>query len=190
MSSLSWRWLAVTVFILSSALNYLDRSLLNVLAPLILKEFALDQKSYGFIISAFSIVYAFSSLGAGILLDRIGLNKSISAAVAWWSSVSIFTAFTTGFGSLLGVRAALGVGESAGVPAFGKLNGIYLKPSRTGTGDGFQSNRPERGRHCGRIGSAGCPVIWLAHPFRFLRPAGFAVGAVMAIHQQEDQANL
>jgi len=134
MSSFPWRWVAVSVFIISSTLNYLDRSLLTVLAPLILTEFHLDQKSYGYIISAFSFVYMFSSLGAGLLLDRIGLNKSISAAVAWWSSVGILTAFTSGFGSLLGVRAALGMGESAGVPAFGKLNGTYLKPSERAMG--------------------------------------------------------
>ena len=126
--------MAVGVFILSSTLNYLDRSLLNVLAPFILKEFQLNQQSFGYIVSAFSFVYAFSSLGAGVLLDKIGLNKSISAAVAWWSSVSIFTAFTSGFGSMLGVRAALGVGESAGVPAFGKLNAIYLKASERALG--------------------------------------------------------
>ena len=124
MNRFSWRWVAVSVFILSSTLNYLDRSLLNVLAPFILKEFQLNQQSFGYIVSAFSFVYAFSSLGAGVLLDKIGLNKSIAAAVAWWSSISIFTAFTAGFGSMLGVRAALGVGESAGVPAFGKLNAI------------------------------------------------------------------
>jgi ACS family hexuronate transporter-like MFS transporter len=134
MNGFPWRWLAVAVFILSSTLNYLDRSLLTVLAPLILKEFHLNQTSYGEILSAFSFVYMFSSLGAGILLDRIGLNKSIWAAVAWWSSVSILTAFTTGFGSLLGIRAALGLGESAGVPAFGKLNGTYLKPSERAMG--------------------------------------------------------
>jgi ACS family hexuronate transporter-like MFS transporter len=134
MNSFSWRWVAVSVFILSSTLNYLDRSLLNVLAPFILKEFQLNQQSFGYIVSAFSFVYAFSSLGAGVLLDKIGLNKSIAAAVAWWSSISIFTAFTSGFGSMLGVRAALGVGESAGVPAFGKLNAIYLKASERALG--------------------------------------------------------
>jgi ACS family hexuronate transporter-like MFS transporter len=134
MNSFSWRWTAVAVFILSSTLNYLDRSLLSVLSTLILKEFSLNQEAYGYIISAFSIVYACSSLGAGLLLDRIGLNRSITAAVTWWSSVSILTAFTHGFGGLLGVRAALGLGESAGVPAFGKLNAIYLRASERALG--------------------------------------------------------
>jgi ACS family hexuronate transporter-like MFS transporter len=134
MNSFSWRWMAVAIFVLSSALNYLDRSLLNVLAPVILKEFQLNQLSFGYVISAFSIVYAVSSVAAGVLLDRIGLNKSISAAIAWWSGAGILTALTKGFGSLLLVRAALGMGESAGVPAFGKLNGIYLKPSERAMG--------------------------------------------------------
>ena len=133
-NSFSWRWLAVAIFVVSTTLNYLDRSLLNVLAPLILKEFHLNQLSFGYIISAFSIAYAFSSLGAGLLLDRIGLNKSILAAIAWWSGAAILTAITKGFGGLLFVRAGLGIGESAGIPAFGKLNAIYLKPSERALG--------------------------------------------------------
>ncbi len=162
MISSPFRWLAVAVFILSSTLNYLDRSLLTVLAPIILNEFHLSQTSYGEILSAFSLVYMFSSLYAGFLLDRIGLNKSISAAVAWWSSVSILTAFTTGFGSLLAVRAALGLGESAGVPAFGKLNGIYLKPSERALGTA--SN--QIGLSLGGIIVAAAVPFALAHGWR------------------------
>jgi ACS family hexuronate transporter-like MFS transporter len=134
MRTISWRWLAVAIFVLSSTLNYLDRGLLNVLAPAILKEFNLTQLSFGYVVAVFSLVYAVSSVAAGILLDRIGLNKSIAAAIAWWSSAGILTAFTRGFGGLVWVRALLGVGESAGVPAFGKLNGIYLKPSERALG--------------------------------------------------------
>lgn len=134
MTSFSWRWLAVAVFVVSTSLNYLDRSLLNILAPLILKEFQLNQLSFGYIISAFSIAYAFSSLGAGVLLDRVGLNKSITGAIAWWSGAGILTASTHGFAGLIAARSALGIGESAGVPAFGKVNGIYLKPSERAMG--------------------------------------------------------
>jgi predicted MFS family arabinose efflux permease len=133
-NSFAWRWLAVAIFVLSSALNYLDRSLLSVLAPAIMNEFHMNQLSFGYLISGFSIVYAFSSLAAGFLLDRIGLNKSIMAAVAWWSGAGILTAFTRGFGGLLFARAGLAVGESAGIPAFGKLNAIYLKPSERALG--------------------------------------------------------
>ncbi len=133
-SRLAWRWFAVGVFVISSTLNYLDRALLNTLAPLIMTELHFDQTGFGFIISAFSIAYAASSLVAGWLLDRVGINRAISAAVSWWSAAAIGTGMVGTPGGLAVCRAALGIGESAGVPAVGKLNGIYLKPEERALG--------------------------------------------------------
>ena len=131
---LSRRWLAVSVFTVSSTLNYLDRSLLNVLAPLILVELHLNQTGFGILISVFSITYAATSLLMGWFLDRAGLNRGISAAVGWWSAAAAGTGFITSLTGLGFCRAALGVGESAGVPAFGKVNGLYLKPEERALG--------------------------------------------------------
>jgi ACS family hexuronate transporter-like MFS transporter len=128
------RWVAVSVFIFSSALNFLDRQLLSTLAPLILAEFHLNQTGFGFILSVFSFMYAASSLAVGWLLDRIGVNRAMSAAVAWWSIAATATGFVKGFGGLVACRACLGAGESAGVPAVGKINGVYLKPSERALG--------------------------------------------------------
>jgi len=128
------RWLAVSVFTLSSTLNYLDRSLLNVLAPLILAELHLNQTGFGLLISVFSIAYAASSLFMGWFLDRAGLNRGSSIAVGWWSMAAAGTGFVTSLTGLGFCRAALGVGESAGVPAFGKVNGLYLKPEERALG--------------------------------------------------------
>jgi ACS family hexuronate transporter-like MFS transporter len=134
MGSFGWRWFAVSVFIISSTLNYLDRQLLVFLAPLIIRDLRLDQTRFGLLISAFSIAYAASSLLTGWLLDKAGINKAISIAVAWWSTAATCTAFTHGLSALGVCRAALGVGESAGVPAVGKLNGLYLKPEERALG--------------------------------------------------------
>lgn len=129
----SLRWVAVSVFIFSSTLNFLDRQLLAVLAPLIMTDFHFNQQRFGVLISAFSIAYALSSLAAGWFLDR-GLNRAISVAVAWWSVSAVATGFVGSFGALAACRASLGIGESAGVPAVGKLNGIYLKPQERALG--------------------------------------------------------
>src|SRR6201987_777346 len=129
-----WRWVAVSVFIISSTLNYLDRQLLVFLAPLIIRDLHLDQTRFGLLISAFSIAYAASSLLSGWLLDKAGINKAISIAIGWWSIAATCTAFTRNLAGLAVCRAALGVGESAGVPAVGKLNGIYLKPEERALG--------------------------------------------------------
>ncbi|MBV9265229.1 MAG: MFS transporter [Acidobacteriaceae bacterium] len=128
------RWLAVSVFVISSTLNYIDRALLSTLAPLLMAEMHLTQVRFGFLISAFSIAYAASSLFAGWFLDRVGVTSGICGAVAWWSAAAISTAFTRNLAGLACARAALGIGESAGVPAAGKLNGLYLEPSERALG--------------------------------------------------------
>lgn len=128
------RWIAFSVFVISSTLNYLDRLLLNTLAPLIMLQLHFNQTDFGFLISSFSIAYAASSLFAGWFLDRVGVNRGISVAVGWWSAAAAATGLVQGFGGLAVCRAALGIGESAGVPAVGKLNGLYLKPEERALG--------------------------------------------------------
>ncbi len=120
------RWGAVTVFALSSTRNYLDRQVLVSAAPRVRAEFHLTNTDYGWLISAFSIAYALASPGVGWMLDRIGLEIGIVYAVALWSLSSALGALTRTFGQLVSTRVALGAFESAGVPAAGKLNAIYL----------------------------------------------------------------
>ncbi len=97
-------------------------------------ELHFNQTQFGFLISLFSIAYAASSLVTGWLLDRFGINRAISGAVACWSVAAISNGLVRTFGGLAVCRAALGIGESAGVPAVGKLNGIYLKPEERALG--------------------------------------------------------
>ena len=126
--------MAVGIFVLSSTLNYLDRTLLNTLAPLIMVSLRFDQTHFGLLISAFSIAYAASTLFSGWFLDRFGVNRGMTAAVSWWSAAAAGTGLVRGFGGLVFCRVALGIGESAGVPAFGKVNGLYLKPGERALG--------------------------------------------------------
>jgi ACS family hexuronate transporter-like MFS transporter len=129
------RWLALGVFVLSSAINYLDRQTLAMLAPVLRAEFGLSHTEYGLILTAFSITYAASAPAAGILIDRIGLNRAISLAVAVWSCAGIATGLTRGLGGLVGCRAVLGMAEAAGIPAAGKAIHMYLPPGERALGN-------------------------------------------------------
>ncbi len=122
------RWVIVSVLILATALNYLDRQLLAALAPLLKTEFHLSNERYGLILLAFSVVYALAAPAAGLLIDRIGLKAGMSLAVAGWSAAGMFTGLVNSFGGLLACRAALGGAESAAIPGFGKANATYLPP--------------------------------------------------------------
>ena len=123
------RWLVLAVFVVSSSINYLDRLTLTTLKTVIGEEFHLSNHDYGWIIAAFSVTYAASAPLAGLLVDRIGLNRTISLSVAVWSAAGIATGFTHGLAGLMGCRAVLGFAESAGIPSVGKAIHQYLRPA-------------------------------------------------------------
>jgi ACS family hexuronate transporter-like MFS transporter len=122
------RWLVLSVFVLSTALNYLDRLLLAALAPTLKSEFHLSNAQYGGVISVFSMVYALTAPVAGWFIDRVGLNTGITVSMAVWSAAGMATGWTRSFGGLLASRTVLGIGEAAGIPCAGKANGTYLQP--------------------------------------------------------------
>lgn len=131
-----YRWLVLGVFVLSTAINILDRATLSALAPLLKREFTLNNEQFGWITSAFSLTYAASAPFAGLLIDRLGLNRVISLAVGLWSCAGIATGFTRGLPGLVGCRAVLGVAEAAGIPAAGKAIHKYLLPGERALGNG------------------------------------------------------
>jgi ACS family hexuronate transporter-like MFS transporter len=131
----SLRWWVLGFFVQSSAINYLDRQSLATLAPPLRAEFHLSYQQYGLILTAFSIAYAACAPFAGLLIDRIGLNRSIMLAVAVWSCAGIATGFTTGLAGLVVCRTVLGVAEAAGIPAAGKAIHQYLLPAERALGN-------------------------------------------------------
>jgi ACS family hexuronate transporter-like MFS transporter len=130
-----FRWFVLTVFVLSTAINYLDRQTLTTLAPLLRTELRLSNIDYGWILAAFSITYAASAPFAGMLIDRVGLNLGASVAVGLWSCAGIATGATRGIGGLVGCRAALGMAEAAGIPSAAKAIHQCLKPSERALGN-------------------------------------------------------
>jgi ACS family hexuronate transporter-like MFS transporter len=127
----------LSVFVLCSAINYLDRQTLATLAPLVRAEFHLSNAQYGLILAVFSIAYAACAPFAGMLIDRIGLNRAIGIAVGVWSCAGICTGFTRGLGGLLGCRGVLGMSEAAGIPGAGKAIHRYLLPAERALGNAW-----------------------------------------------------
>jgi ACS family hexuronate transporter-like MFS transporter len=125
------------VFVLCSAINYLDRQTLATLAPLVRAEFHLSHAQYGLILAVFSIAYAACAPFAGMLIDRVGLNRAIGMAVGVWSCAGICTGFTRGLGGLLACRGVLGISEAAGIPGAGKAIYRYLMPAERALGNAW-----------------------------------------------------
>jgi ACS family hexuronate transporter-like MFS transporter len=128
------RWFAVFIFALSNALNFLDRQILAALAPEIMREFAMSAQDYGFVILTFSLTYALAAPAAGLLIDRIGLNRGSTLAVGFWSIAGMCTGLTSTLAGLTLCRAALGIGEAGGIPGTGKVSATYLVPKERAFG--------------------------------------------------------
>ncbi|HEX5432227.1 MAG TPA: MFS transporter [Bryobacteraceae bacterium] len=126
------RWLILSIFVLCTSINFLDRQVLAALAPRIEMDLRLSGMEYGAILSAFALAYALGAPVAGWLVDRTGLNGGITLAAGVWSLASGATGFAGSLGALFGCRLGLGLGESVGMPALAKANAIYLPPSEYG----------------------------------------------------------
>ena len=135
-SSISARWLAITIFVFSSVLNYLDRQVLATMVEIwrARPEFPFTYADYGLLLAVFSIAYAVSALFVGSFIDRVGLNRGITLAVAVWAVASFGTATSHSVHQLLIWRALLGVAEASGVTAVAKAVGMYLLPKERAVG--------------------------------------------------------
>jgi ACS family hexuronate transporter-like MFS transporter len=133
----SRRWLVIGIFFLSSSINYLDRQSLATLAPLFRAEFHLNNADYGWILAAFSITYATTAPFAGLLIDRIGLNRGITLTIGLWSLAGMATGLTRGLEGLIACRTWLGFAEAGGIPAAAKAMHEYLAPAERALGNGF-----------------------------------------------------
>src|SRR4051812_565020 len=119
MSERQLRWLALSVLVLSSTLNYLDRMILSALMPTLRQEFEIGGAGLGGIVAAFYLTYACASPFMGLLIDRVGLRWGASLVVFLWSLASLATTLVGGLGSLMLCRGALGLAESGGIPVTG-----------------------------------------------------------------------
>ena len=130
------RWVAISVFILASVLNYLDRQILATMVDIwrARPEFPFTDADYGLLLSVFSIAYAFSALFVGWFVDRVGLNRGAILAVAVWAVASFGTGASHSVRQLLLWRALLGVAEASAIVAVTKAVAMYLLPAERAVG--------------------------------------------------------
>jgi ACS family hexuronate transporter-like MFS transporter len=109
-------WLPAGAMMLVSVLSYVDRNTLALLAPTILKDTHMSVAAYGWVVSAYSVLFTIGNPLWGKILDRFGLRRGMTAAVSLWTLASASHAWAGGFAGFAAARAALGLGEGAASP--------------------------------------------------------------------------
>ncbi len=116
-----FRWVMVAFAFGATVINYLDRQVLSITAPLLKEEFRMSDESYGLVLAAFMLAYAVMNGLSGPLIDRVGTRIGYACCMAWWSTAGILHMFARGPLSLGFCRFLLGMGEAGNWPAGVKL---------------------------------------------------------------------
>ena len=114
------RWRIAILLAVITTINYIDRSVFGVVAPVVRGEFGINDADYGLITSGFLLAYGIGQLISGPLIDRLGTKRAFSYAAIFWSVATILHALGRGLWSFFTLRIILGLAEAANFPAASK----------------------------------------------------------------------
>ncbi len=131
-------------------LNYIDRSVLFAVQPLVQKEFHLTNIQLGYLTSAFLGFYMVAAPFTGPLADRYSRKLIIVLGAVFWSGLTLLTAVTHTYLALLVRHTLVGIGEATFVtiaPTFvadlypeqkrGRILGVFYLAIPVGTAAGY-----------------------------------------------------
>ena len=106
-------WLLLGIYIV----NFVDRSVINILAEPIKQDLGLADWQLGMMSGlAFAILYTFLGIPVARLAEYSHRPRIIAVAAATWSAFTILCAFAGNFWQLLLYRVGVGVGEAGCTP--------------------------------------------------------------------------
>jgi MFS transporter, ACS family, hexuronate transporter len=112
-----YRWLIVALLFAATTVNYIDRTMLGLLAPTLGQELRWSENDYGNIVTAFQAAYALGFLLMGWLIDRFGPKIGYAIAISIWTIGHIAHGFASSVLSFMLARVVLGVGEAGHFPS-------------------------------------------------------------------------
>ncbi len=106
---------------IATMINYLDRTLLSVAAPLMTKDLNIGPALMGVILSGFYWTYALAQLPGGALLDRFGTRVTYTFSLIFWSIFTGLQGAAVNAATLLGARLGMGAAEAPCFPANSRI---------------------------------------------------------------------
>lgn len=112
-----YRWMIVALLFFATTVNYVDRTMLGLLAPDLGKELGWNENDYGNIVTAFQAAYALGFLLMGWLVDRFGPKIGYGIAITIWTVGHVMHGFAASVAAFMASRIVLGVGEAGHFPS-------------------------------------------------------------------------
>jgi len=116
-TAVTWQmWVPCVGMALCSWLSFVDRQVLNILSPTIIKDTGLTAADFTNATSFFFLTYTLGNPVWGSVLDRIWLRVGMLMAVGVWTAASMSHAMMASFAGFALARAVLGLGEGGTFP--------------------------------------------------------------------------
>lgn len=147
--------MVVGTFLLAMIVLF-DRILLSVAKDPVAESLALSDKQMGWAMSIFALGYALFQTPAGLLADKFGPRRVLTAVVTLWSIFTALTGAVWNYFSLLVVRFLFGAGEAGAFPGIARAIYSWTPLQERGIVNGINFSG-------GRIGAAiALPIVaWL-----------------------------
>lgn len=113
----NYRWRICALVFFATTINYMDRQVLGLLAPLLQVKIGFNEIQYAYIVDAFQSAYAIGLLVMGGFIDRIGTRIGYAIAIGIWSLSAMAHALVHSVLGFAVARFCLGLGESGNFPS-------------------------------------------------------------------------
>jgi MFS transporter, ACS family, hexuronate transporter len=167
-----YRWTICALLFFATTINYIDRQILGLLAPVLQSTIGWSEVDYGLIVTAFQGAYALGLVVFGWFVDRYGTKMGYAISLTAWSVAAMAHALVrTAFG--FGVaRAGLGLAEAGNFPSAIKAVAEWFPKKERALATGIFNSGAN-------IGAVVAPAVvpWLTVTFGW-QAAFIATGAV------------
>ncbi|MGE3302058.1 MAG: MFS transporter [Hyphomonadaceae bacterium] len=164
-------WFLLLCFLMMTS-NFIDRTIVAILAAPLKAEFALSDLEVG-LLGGFAFAMFYVTLGVPIarLAERANRVRIVSGAIALWSVTTALCGLAASYGQLLALRVGVSVGEAGASPPSLSLISDYFPPARRGFATAMHALGMPAGTFLGAIIGGAAAEAW------GWRSAFFVVGA-------------
>ena len=123
--------IVLAFLLLAYIFNFLDRTILSILAAPIKADLGLSDTQFGAISGlAFALLYSFLAIPLALLADRTRRSRVVAGALTVWSGFTALCGTAVSYGQLFLFRLGVGIGEAGGVAPSYALIADYFPPQR------------------------------------------------------------
>lgn len=133
------RWSIIAILFFVTMINYADRAILSLAAPVLTRDLGIDPLQLGIVFSAFGWSYVIAQVPGGWLLDRFGVKRVYICAIVLWSlftaaqGLVVFLSGTAAITALFVFRLMVGFAEAPSFPGNARMVASWFPARERGT---------------------------------------------------------